>query len=309
MTHVDSLQAIRLSQPAQVTIGVFDGVHVGHQHLIRELVARARASGHVTVVLTFFPHPAAVLRGITGRYYLTTPEIRAEQLKRLGVDVVITQHFNDDFRHIRAADYVDLLCQQIPMRELWVGERFALGYQREGTVSFLRELGARYGYTVHELELVTGEDQEAISSTRIRELLEAGDVKAAGDLLGRPFVVRGEVVQGDQRGRTIGFPTANLSIWDEQLLPPFGVYAGYASFDGSTYPCVTNLGVRPTFEGSQLRVESHLIDFAGNLYGKMLTVSFVERLRGEIKFPSIDALVAQIEEDVTVGRSVLGLPF
>ncbi|MDL1916084.1 bifunctional riboflavin kinase/FMN adenylyltransferase [Anaerolineae bacterium CFX4] len=275
MTHVDSLQAIRLSQPAQVTIGVFDGVHAGHQHLIRELVARARASGHITVVLTFFPHPAAILRGITGRYYLTSPDVRAEELKKLGVDVVITQRFDDEFRHIRAADYIDLLCRQIPMRELWVGKHFTLGYQREGTVAFLRELGARYGYSVHELELVTGDDQEAISSTRIRALLEAGDVKAAAG--------------------------------DEQLLPPFGVYAGYASFDDSTHPCVTNLGVRPTFDGQQLRVESHLIDYSGDLYGKTLTVSFVERLRGEIKFPSIDALVAQITADVATGRSVLKL--
>ncbi|MCC6564787.1 MAG: bifunctional riboflavin kinase/FAD synthetase [Chloroflexi bacterium] len=307
MTHVDSLQAIRLSQPAQVTIGVFDGVHAGHQHLIRELVARAHASGHITVVLTFFPHPAAILRGITGRYYLTSPDVRAEELKKLGVDVVITQRFDDEFRHIRAADYIDLLCRQIPMRELWVGKHFTLGYQREGTVAFLRELGARYGYSVHELELVTGDDQEAISSTRIRSLLEAGDVKAAAGLLGRPYSVRGEVVMGDQRGRTIGFPTANLAIWDEQLLPPFGVYAGYASFDDSTHPCVTNLGVRPTFDGQQLRVESHLIDYSGDLYGKTLTVSFVERLRGEIKFPSIDALVAQITADVATGRSVLKL--
>ncbi|MBK8135264.1 MAG: bifunctional riboflavin kinase/FAD synthetase [Anaerolineae bacterium] len=305
MNHATSLHDVHLNQPALVTIGVFDGVHIGHQHLVRQLVERARVSGHLTVVLTFFPHPDAVLHDITGPYYLTTPEQRAEELTRLGVDWVITQTFDDQFRHMRAADYIETLCQHVAMRELWVGQHFALGYDREGDIEFLRQEGARHGYTVHEVELVQGEDHSAVSSTRIRQLLQNGDVAEAGRLLGRLYTVEGEVVHGDQRGRTIGFPTANVQLWTEQVLPAFGVYTGFAAFNGETHPCVTNLGVRPTFDGKQLRVESHLLAFSGDIYGRTLKVSFMHRLRGEMRFPSIQDLIAQIAVDVEQARVLL----
>lgn len=307
MNHATSLHDVKLTQSALVTIGVFDGVHIGHQHLIRELVARARASGQLTVVLTFFPHPDAVLRGITDRYYLMTPEQRAEELTKLGVDWVITQTFDADFSQTPATDYIDLLCRHIPMKELWVGQHFALGHAREGNVEFLRHEGEQRGFTVHEVELVAGGDHQTVSSTRIRELVQAGEVEEAAGLLGRAYTVRGEVVHGDERGRTIGFPTANVRLWDEQVLPAYGVYAGQATFDGQTYGCVTNLGVRPTFDGVQLRVEAHIFDFAGDIYGKTLTVSFTHRLRGEIKFPSIQDLIAQIRADSQKARELLGL--
>lgn len=305
MNHATSLQDVQLTQPALVTIGVFDGVHIGHQHLIRQLVERAKASGHLTVVLTFFPHPDAVLRGITGRYYLTTPEQRAEELTKLGVDWVITQTFDEQFRHTSAADYIEQLCSRIAIRELWVGKDFRLGYERTGDVEFLRREGEKRGFTVHAVELVESGDHQTVNSTRIRELVQQGAVEDAAVLLGRPYTVRGEVVQGDQRGRTIGFPTANVQLWDDQVLPAFGVYAGYVSFDGETHPCVTNLGVRPTVDGTKLRVESYIFDFSRDIYGKTLTVSFVHRLRGEIKFPSLDALVAQIREDAQNARTLL----
>lgn len=305
MPHVTSLHDVQLTQPALVTVGVFDGVHAGHQHLIRQLVARARAAGRLTVVLTFFPHPDAVLRNITEPYYLTTPEQRAEELMRLGVDWVITQTFDETFRRMPAKDYVQQLVQHVNMRELWVGQHFALGYEREGDTSFLRLEGQRCGFTVHEVELAESADHQAISSTRIRELLKAGQVEEAASLLGRPYSVRGPVVQGDQRGRTIGFPTANVDYWDDQVLPALGVYAGYAQFGVEAHPCVTNLGVRPTFDGTQLRVEAHLLDFSGDLYGTVLTVTFMYRLRGEMKFPSIQDLIAQIALDAGRGRELL----
>lgn len=307
MNHATSLHDVHLTQPALVTIGVFDGVHVGHQQLIRQLVARAKSSGHMTVVLTFFPHPDAVLRDITGRYYLTTPEQRAEELMKLGVDWVITQTFDEQFRRTRAADYLHSLLGHVAMRELWVGRHFALGYDREGDVDFLRRAGQARGFTVHEIDLVESADQQAVSSTRIRELVQTGDVEAANQLLGRPYAVRGEIERGDERGRTIGFPTANVHIWDDQVLPAFGVYAGYAHFGGEIHPCVTNLGVRPTFDGKQLRIEAHLLDFAGDLYGRTLTVTFVHRLRGEMKFTSVEALIEQIRADVDRGRHLLGV--
>lgn len=307
MPHVTSLHDVQLTQPALVTIGVFDGVHVGHQHLIRQLVARARAAGRLTVVLTFFPHPDAVLHRVTEPYYLTSPEQRAEELTKLGVDWVITQTFDDEFRRTPAAEYVQKLVQHINMRELWVGQHFAMGYEREGNTSFLRLEGDKYGFTVHEVELAQSADHQAISSTRIRELLKTGAVEDASLLLGRPYSVRGRVVQGDQRGRTIGFPTANVELWDEQVLPALGVYAGYAQFDTEAHPCVTNLGIRPTFDGTQLRVEAHLLDYVGDLYGRILTVTFMHRLRGEMKFPSIQDLISQIAADAARGRQLLTL--
>jgi riboflavin kinase / FMN adenylyltransferase len=305
MNHATSLHDVQVNQPALVAIGVFDGVHIGHQVLIRRLVERARAAGHLTVVLTFFPHPDAVLHDVSGRYYLTSPQQRAEELTRLGADLVVTQTFDDRFRHMRAAEYVELLARQVSLRELWVGQHFALGYEREGDVAFLRDAGAHHGFTVHEVELVESDNREAISSTRIRELLHAGDVAAAARLLGRPYTVRGAVIHGDQRGRTIGFPTANIDIWDQQVLPALGVYAGHATVGGVAHPSVTNLGVRPTFDGTQLRVETHLLDFDHDIYGQTIDVSFEHRLRGEMKFPSIDALVAQIADDVERGRALL----
>jgi len=305
MAHVTSLNDVQLEQPSLVTIGVFDGVHRGHQQLIRALVERAKASGQLTVVLTFFPHPDIVLRGLTGRYYLTTPEQRAEQLHQLGVDTVITQTFDEAFRRTGAQNYITQLCQRLNMTELWVGQQFALGYEREGDVAFLTQLGESKGYTVHAVELVADADQHVISSTSIRGLLQEGKVEQVTRLLGRSFSVDAEVVQGDQRGRTIGFPTANLAVWDEQVLPAYGVYAGWATVDGVRRPAVINIGVRPTFDGQRMAVEAHLLDFDGNLYGKVLNLSFDFWLRGERRFEGINALVAQIHADVEAGRIIL----
>jgi riboflavin kinase/FMN adenylyltransferase len=306
MAHLHALTDVHLLRPALVTIGVFDGVHVGHRRLIEALVARAKASGQLTVVVTFFPHPDKVLHGLTGRYYLTTPEQRAAELHALGVDVVITQTFDDTFRHTRAADYVRLLCQQLKMAELWVGQHFALGYDREGTVAFLSALGQQLGFSVHAVELVAAPEAEGVvSSTAIRELLLAGKVEAVVGLLGRPFAIQGEVVHGDQRGRTIGFATANIAVWDEQILPARGVYAGWATVEGQRWAAVTNIGIRPTFDGQRQTVEAHLLDFSGNLYGKILNLTFEFWLRGEQKFSGIDALVAQIRADVEAGRRLL----
>lgn len=305
MVHVTSLNDVQLEQPSLVTIGVFDGVHRGHQQLIGGLVARAKASGHLTTVLTFFPHPDIVLRGLTGRYYLTTPDQRADELHKLGVDTVITQTFDDKFRHTRAADYVTQLSQRLKMSELWVGQQFALGYEREGDVGYLSKLGESLGYSVHAMDLVADADQHVISSTSIRGLLQAGKVEQAAELLGRPFAIQAEVVKGDQRGRTIGFPTANLAVWSEQVLPAYGVYAGWATVDEMRYPAVTNLGVRPTFDGQRMAVEAHLLDFSGDLYGKALNLSFNFRLRGEQKFDGITALITQIRADVEAGQRLL----
>lgn len=306
MIHVRELDDIQLDKSSMVTIGVFDGVHRGHQALIRHLVDEAHSANRQAVVLTFHPHPDVVIRGITGRYYLTTPAQRAELLGEMGVDVVVTHPFDDSIRTIRASHFVDNLIHSLNMTCLRVGTDFALGYQREGTVAYLSELGQEKGYEVRPIELVKlNGDEEQISSSAIRELLQAGNVLKANNLLGRPYSVQGEVIEGDKRGRTIGFPTANMKIWEQQVLPAQGVYAGWATIGDERIMAVTNLGVRPTFDGQDLSLEPHLLDFNRDIYGETLTLTFEHRLRSEQKFDGLDALKAQLGRDIAQGRELL----
>ncbi|MFN8378751.1 MAG: bifunctional riboflavin kinase/FAD synthetase [Anaerolineae bacterium] len=309
MIHLSELEAIELTHASVVTIGVFDGVHLGHQYLIRRLVDSARDSGRLAGVITFYPHPDVVLRGITGRYYLSTPEERAALLGELGVDFVVTLAFNDRLRHIRAADFVELMVAHLRLSELWVGKEFALGYKREGNVPFLREQGALKGFVVDAVDLMAVEDTDAgprtISSSAIRDALNHGDIESANHMLGRSYSVRGEVVHGLARGRTIGFPTANIAVPAERLIPANGVYAGWALLGDERFMAVTNVGTRPTFDGDGVTVEAYLLDFDRDIYGQTLEFQFVTRLRPETKFSGIDALIAQIRADTDAGRTVL----
>jgi riboflavin kinase/FMN adenylyltransferase len=306
MAHFHSLDEVQLQGASVVSIGVYDGVHRGHQRLLRELVAQAHDLGQRAVVISFFPHPDVVLRGVAGRYYLTSPRERAQLLEALGVDVVLTLAFDERLRQMRAADFVDQLVARLGMQQLWVGADFALGYQREGNVAYLSALGEARGYRVQPVELVTySEAGEVISSTSIRELLLQGRVTLARDWLGRSYSVSGEVVHGDGRGRMIGFPTANLAVWEELVIPLNGVYAGWATVRGQRYAAVTNIGTRPTFDGVSVRVEPHLLDFDEDIYGEILHVTFEERLRAEQKFSGIDALRAQLTQDVAAARAAL----
>lgn len=308
MLHVHHLTDARLSQPAIVTIGVFDGVHRGHQHLIGRLVAAAHAHGHLAAVLTLFPHPDRVIRGLTGRYYLTTPDEKAALLGALGVDAVVTHPFNDEVRHMRAAAFIDLLRDHLQMRSLWVTADFALGYKREGNFAYLSAQGQEKDFDVVQIDLLRSEDHRQISSSGIREALLAGDLRTANDWLGRSYRVQGVVVHGDHRGRSIGFPTANLEVWDEQIVPANGVYACWAWLDGVRHKAVTNVGLRPTFGATDaIRVEAHLLDFDGDLYGQTLALDFVARLRDEQKFSGLDALVQQIRADAAHGRALLSV--
>ncbi len=304
--HIRALEDVQLTTPSIVSIGMFDGVHLGHQRLIRRLVKEARESGRTSVVLTFFPHPDVVIKGVTGRYYLTSPDERAQLLLRAGVDVVITHQFNERVRHIRAADFVDQLREHLKMVALWVGPNFALGYKREGDVDFLKAQGVDKGFMVETVDLMMGRNPgEVISSSLIREALQAGKVEVAGDMLGRPYRVNGEVVHGDHRGRAIGFPTANMDVWAERMLPANGVYACWAWLGDERHMAVTNIGVRPTFAGNQLMAEAHLLDFDRDIYGQMLAVDFVRRLREEKRFGGVQELVAQIRRDAEQGRAIL----
>ena len=305
MQHLYDLASSQLEQPSVVTIGVFDGVHRGHQQLIRRLVDEARATNRLAVALTFFPHPDVVLRGLTGRYYLTTPEQRAEYLGELGIDYVITLPFNQEFRQIRAAAFVDTLIEHLRLSSLWVGSDFAMGYQREGNINFLLAQGEAKGFSLQVIDLIVAESDGVISSTAIREALLQGDVDTARAWMGRPYALTGEVVHGDHRGRLLGFPTANMDVWDEQVIPANGIYAGWAYLGGERFMAATNVGVRPQFDGDNITVEAYLLDFDRDIYGQHLTFTFEKYLRPEAKFESVDALVEQINADVQATRAYL----
>jgi riboflavin kinase/FMN adenylyltransferase len=302
MQHYSILESASLKN-SWLTIGTFDGVHRGHQAILTELVAGAHAKNCPAVVLTFHPRPAAVLQGLSGPFYLTSPDERAEQMARLGVDVVFTLPFTREIAATTAEDFMRRLREHLDVRVLLVGEDFALGRGREGNIERLQQLGQILGYEVRSLNRVTANGQP-ISSTRIRSLLTEGDVAAAADMLGRLYRLQGEVVHGDGRGRTIGIPTANVAFWDEQMLPANGVYACRATWQGQSWAAATNVGLRPTFSGEKaLSVEAHLLNFKGDIYGQQLRLDFLHRLRGEQKFPSVEALIEQIRRDIEETRS------
>ena len=310
MRHIASLQQAHLSRPSVVTVGVFDGVHRGHQHLLRRLVAHAAKTGAIPVVLTFHPLPRLILNGYEPGQHLTLPGDRARLLGELGVELVITHPFDDTVRHIRAADFVDRLVEHLSMRALWVGEDFAMGYKREGNVAFLRDQARQKGFDLRVVDLMDA-GNERVSSTRVRTAVATGDVLEATRLLGRPHFVFGEVVEGEKRGRAIGIPTANLAVPLDLAVPARGVYTAWAVVGGQTYPSAVNIGIRPTFDGtSALTVEAHLLNFSGDLYGQRLYLHFLARLREERKFDSVDALVAQIREDIGRARELFrdGIP-
>jgi len=291
---------------AWLTIGSFDGVHLGHQSIVRQLVSRAHTAGSPAVVLTFHPHPAVVLRGKTGDIYLTLPEERAQIFGILGVDGVIIEPFTLELSATSAIEFVARLKNRLGLRHLMIGHDFTLGRAREGDFSVLSRLGKEHGFDVEEVEVVQFEG-EVISSSRIRFMLEAGEVSRAAQWLGRPYRVSGTVVPGDQRGRTIGIPTANLSVPSGKIRPTSGVYACQAWVDGRAWAAAVNIGVRPTFDGqgTPLHLEAHLLDFSGDLYGQTVSLDFIERLRAEQRFTNVQALIAQINMDINRTREII----
>ena len=211
MQHITSLDSVTVTRPSVVTIGSFDGVHRGHQHLVRHLVDNAHEMEHMPVVFTFYPHPRTILSDVGPGFYLTLPDDKARLMTELGVDLVITQPFTDEFRHIRAATFVDQLIDHLSMKALWVGSDFAMGYRREGDIDFLRAQGEKKNFSLKVVDMMDAGDMR-VSSSRIRELLASGHVSEAARFLGRMYCIRGEVIPGDGRGLTLGFPTANLDV-------------------------------------------------------------------------------------------------
>lgn len=305
MRHYRSLEDVHLSS-SWVTIGTFDGVHLGHQEIIRGLVQGAQKAGKTPVVITFHPHPAVVLGDIQRPFYLTMPEKRAQLLGELGVEVVITHPFNHSVSQLSPETFIARLDEHLHLETLWIGYDFALGKDREGDPQVLEALGETYGYQLHITPPVEVEGHK-VSSSKIRSLLRQGQVVQAAGLLGRPFSVQGEVVLGDQRGRSLGFPTSNLQIPEQMIDIQPGVYAGFARVEGKTWKAVTNVGFRPTFEGESalLRMETHLLDFSGDLYQQTMELSFHTKLREERKFERVEHLIAQIDRDIQEARRLL----
>lgn len=305
MEHYRSLDSLQLEN-ACVTIGSFDGVHIGHQEIIHRLVQEAQQTGVPAVVLTFFPHPAAVLGKSTGAFYLSSPEERAALLASLGVDLTVTLHFTPSLAQQTAEEFLQQVVHHLHPGKLIVGYDFSLGRNRQGTLETLRELGKTYAYQLEVIPPVTL-DGEIVSSTRVRHALENADIALATRLLGRWYSVSGEVTYGDQRGGKLGIPTANLDYSPDRLIPPKGVYATWAHLGGRRIASVTNIGVHPTFDTGLLvpKIEAHLLDFSGNVYTSNLTLEFIAFLRPEKKFDSVEALLAQISTDIHTAREVL----
>jgi len=298
----------RVSRPlerAVLTLGNFDGVHLGHQAILRSAVERARAGGGQAVVLTFEPHPLSVVAPERAPAVIQPLHDRLAMLRQLGIDVTVLQRFTRRFAALDPEAFVtEFLLRHLALRHVVVGDNVNFGRDRAGSAETLRELGARLGFGVEVVGPVTV-GAEQVSSTVLRAVLERGEVGEARRFLGRAYSLRGRVVVGDRRGRTLGFPTANLHLRRKLLLPADGVYAVIAESAGRRHAGVMNIGVRPTFAGRRRTVEVHLLDFAGDLYRHWLVVRLIERLRGEAAFAGPEALRAAIAADVARARRVL----
>lgn len=301
------------SQRSVVTIGAYDGVHLGHQAVIGEVKRLAASLDARSVVVTFDQHPAGVVRPESAPKLLTTLEQKLELLAATGIDATVVVHFDGEQAAEAPEHFVQrVLVGALAVRTVVVGDDFHFGRNRAGNVTLLRRLGAEFDFDVQPLHLVVRTDgiDEPVSSTAVRRALAGGEVEMAAMLLGRPFEARGPVVQGDQRGRLLGFPTANVEVSNQMCLPADGVYAGwYDRANGDRHPCAINLGRRPTFyaHAQTSLLEAHLLDFSGDLYGEPASVQFTHFLRSERKFDGIDAIAAQLKLDVEHTRVALEL--
>ena len=322
MRIIDNLTDTKLDRDSILTIGAFDGLHLGHQAVLQRLLARARETARLSGLVTFQPHPRSVLSNVAEPKYLTTLEEKAALLQQMGLDILFVLPFTPALAAMLALEFISALYTGLRMRELWVGPDFALGRKREGNVSVLREIGETMDFALQVVAPVT-QSQQIVSSTYLRSLVAAGDVAEAARWLGRYYSLSGAIVPGAGRGRQLGFPTANLAVLQEKIVPTDGVYPVFAEVEGVRYQAVVNIGVRPTFDNgrgctgvlrtptSERTIEAHLLDFGrtfgspGDLYGRKMTVQFVARLRAERRFERVADLIAQIQRDCDQARRIL----
>jgi riboflavin kinase/FMN adenylyltransferase len=300
----EELAAFSPEKDTLLTIGVFDGVHRGHQRLIAELLKQATQRHLLSGVVTFRQHPEDILTPGKILPFLTDIETRMKLLRDEGVDFIAPLSFTIRLAELSARQFISLLQKQLKMRGLIIGPDFALGKRREGDIESLRKLGQEmdFSLTIVPPLKING---EIVSSTTIRKAMADGDMKKVCELTGRYFSLYGRVVTGARRGESLGFPTANLDINSGQALPPDGVYAGLARVNGKVYQSMTNIGKNPTFSNAQRTIETFLLDYSGDLYGRELSVEFVARLRDEKKFKNADELKKQLNEDMERGRIIL----
>jgi len=289
-------------RPLAVTIGVFDGVHLGHRHLIDTLKRRAEERRLASGVVTLHPDPVQVLRPDVRIAYLTSLEERVELLRATGVDAVAPLTFTSEVAELSAFQFLELLHATLDIAYVLMGPDHAFGRGREGTPRRVAEIGEELGFEVEVLPAPLEGTSGAVSATAIRNALAEGEMELVASLLGRPFSIRGPVVRGAERGRTIGFPTANIAVTPDRALPAYGVYVTRAIVGARTYASATNIGVKPTFVDERPSVETYLLDFEGDLYGREVRVEVLRRLRGEIRFDSMDELTAAIAADVQKTR-------
>jgi riboflavin kinase/FMN adenylyltransferase len=286
-----------------IAIGIFDGLHLGHQYLIQKMMAASRRLGAQPVVITFFPHPAHILRPDLKLGYLTSLTERLRRLNDLGVATCLVVRFNRSFAGIEPQKFIkDILVKKLGVQAVFVGANFRFGKDRGGDAALFRELAPVYGYEMHAVAGLK-KDGAVISSSRVRQLVEAGKLSGAKSLLGRGFSVSGVVVKGARRGRSLGFPTANVA-YEADILPPKGVYIVKAILGKKEYPAMANIGTRPSFEKQiiKLHLEVHILDFSRDIYGKHLEVVFLKKLRNEKKFTNPQALIRQIRKDESLAR-------
>lgn len=295
-----------LAQGAWLTIGSFDGIHLGHQRIINKLVAGSHKENKSAIIITFYPHPVKVLNKVEGPYYLTSPEEKDKILSDLGVDSIITLPFNQKFAKQSASSFIKQLHNQIRFSCLLIGHDFKLGANRGGDIHKLNELGSELGFCVQASEPFEI-NSTPISSSIIRNLIRSGEMRSAAKLLGKSYSISGRIIHGDGRGKHIGLPTANLDVWPEKLLPDVGVYAAFAEINGKQIQSVVNIGNRPTFyqKPAQQTIEAHLLGFDQEIYSQNMRLSLIQRIRTEMKFDNAQTLMVQIKQDIQFAREVL----
>lgn len=304
MRTVTDLAELERGRPAVLTIGAFDGVHRGHQFLIRQVVERARRLDYESVVISFDPRPEVLFR--PDSVQLTDGASKSRIIAALGVDTLVMVPFTREFSQIAAGQFLVSVLEHVNLSEMWVGADFAFGHNRSGNVDMLIRSGQQSGFAVHVVPRQPL-DGVSISSSLVRELIGEGDVAQAARFLGHWPAWEGLVVHGDRRGRELGFPTANLEPPPHQLIPATGVYAGYVRFDGQRLPAAVSVGYNVQFRGTALKVEAHILDWDGDIYDRVIGIEFVARVREERQFDSVDALVVEMKHDCERVRRLLAV--
>ena len=304
MRIYNELSSVELDRESLLAIGVFDGVHAGHRHLIEDLTDRASSTGKLAGVVTFRTHPAEFLDSYSNIQYLTSLDQRIKLLEDIGVDFVVPVTFDHEFSELKAKDFISLLQSHLNMAGIVIGEDFAMGHNREGDVKTLLNMGKHMGFSVDVIRLL-GNSDSLITSTVIRKMIGMGKVEEASKLLGRNFVLEGNVVRGAGRGSVLGFPTANIETEKKMLLPGDGIYATWVYLNNRRYIASTSIGTRPTFDEIERTIEAYLLDFSEDIYGQLIRLEFVNRLRDEEKYDTVDKLLVQMAKDVEITRSIM----